>query len=79
MSSCKKKQNGAGAYVDNDVGGAAGTGDGDIMMQKEKYIKIQKSKYQIIQHCKLLSPIIFIYQASYEKYFRALLLLLKML
>ena len=39
MSSCKKKQNGAGAYVDNDVGGAAGTGDGDIMMQKKNTIK----------------------------------------
>ncbi|CAH1778028.1 unnamed protein product, partial [Owenia fusiformis] len=24
---------GAGAYVDNDVGGAAGTGDGDVMMR----------------------------------------------
>ena len=24
---------GAGAYVDNDVGGAAATGDGDIMMR----------------------------------------------
>lgn len=24
---------GAGAYVDNEVGGAAATGDGDIMMR----------------------------------------------
>ena len=24
---------GAGAYVDNDVGGAAATGDGDVMMR----------------------------------------------
>jgi hypothetical protein len=46
MSSCKKKQNGAGAYVDNDVGGAAGTGDGDIMMQKKNTIKKKNKKNQ---------------------------------
>lgn len=34
---------GSGAYVDNDVGGAAATGDGDVMMRfLPRYYTIQK-------------------------------------